>query len=112
MSPHRGTPGMAHSSAARAAVESLTRTFAAEWGRYGIRTVAVAPGFVHTEAIERYGIATDALASVVPVGRLQAADEVAAVVVFLASPGGDYITGTTITADGGLDVAGPGIAVL
>ena len=49
---------------------------------------------------------------VVPVGRLQAADEVAAVVVFLASPGGDYITGTTITADGGLDVAGPGIAVL
>ena len=112
MSPHRGTPGMAHSSAARAAVESLTRTFAAEWGRYGIRTVAVAPGFVHTDAIERYGIATDALASVVPVGRLQAADEVAAVVVFLASPGGDYITGTTITADGGLDVAGPGIAVL
>jgi citronellol/citronellal dehydrogenase len=109
MSPHRGTPGMAHSSAARAAVESLTRTLAAEWGPRGVRLVAVAPGFVHTEAIAKYGIDTDVLAQVVPVRRMQAADEVAALVVFLASAAGDYITGTTITADGGLDVAGPGI---
>jgi citronellol/citronellal dehydrogenase len=87
------------------------RTFAVEWGRHGVSTVAVAPGFVHTDAIERYGIPIDALAGVVPVGRLQAADEVAAVVVFLASPAGDYITGTTITADGGLDVAGPGLTL-
>ena len=40
---------------------------------------------------------------------MQAADEVAALVGFLACPAGDYITGTTITADGGLDVVGPGI---
>ena len=40
---------------------------------------------------------------------MQTADEVAALVAFLASPAGDYITGTTITADGGLDNAGPGI---
>ncbi|MFN8148855.1 MAG: SDR family oxidoreductase [Candidatus Nanopelagicales bacterium] len=109
MSPHRGTPGMAHSSAARAAVESLTRTLAAEWGPRGVRLVAVAPGFVHTEAIAKYGIDTDVLAQIVPVRRMQAADEVAALVAFLASPAGDYISGTTITADGGLDVAGPGI---
>jgi NAD(P)-dependent dehydrogenase (short-subunit alcohol dehydrogenase family) len=43
MSPHRGTPGMAHSSAARAAVESLTRTLAAEWGPRGVRLVAITP---------------------------------------------------------------------
>ena len=60
-------------------------------------------------AIARYGIDTDVLSGIVPVRRMQSADEVAALVGFLASPAGDYITGTTITADGGLDVAGPGI---
>jgi citronellol/citronellal dehydrogenase len=109
MSPHRGTPGMAHSSAARAAVESLTRTLAVEWGPRGVRLVAIAPGFVHTEAIAKYGIDPDVLGSIVPVPRMQAADEVAVLVGFLAGPAGDYITGTTITADGGLDVVGPGI---
>jgi citronellol/citronellal dehydrogenase len=101
---------MAHSSAARAAVESLTRTLAVEWGRYGIRLTAVAPGIVHTEAWERYGMDPAQVAGVVPIGRLEAADEVAAMVGFLASAGGDYVTGTTIVVDGGLDVSGPGSA--
>ncbi len=109
MSPHRGTPGMAHSSGARAAVESLTRTLSVEWGPRGVRVVAIAPGFVHTDAIAKYGIDTSVLSSIVPLPRMQSADEVAALVGFLASPAGDYITGTTITADGGLDNAGPGI---
>jgi len=43
---------------------------------------------------------------------MQSADEVAAMIVFLASPAGRYVTGTTITADGGIDVAGPGIVPL
>lgn len=110
MTPRRGMPGMSHSSASRAAVESLTRTWAVEWGRYGVRTVAVAPGIVHTEAWERYGLQPDQVSAVVPIGRLQAADEVAAVIAFCLSPAGDYITGTTIVADGGLDVSGPGSA--
>jgi citronellol/citronellal dehydrogenase len=110
MTPRRGMPGMAHSSAARAAVESLTRTLAVEWGRYGIRLTAVAPGIVHTEAWERYGMDPAQVAGVVPIGRLEAADEVAAMVGFLASAGGDYVTGTTIVVDGGLDVSGPGSA--
>ncbi len=110
MSPHRGYPGLAHSSAARAAVESLTRTLAAEWGPRGVRLVAIAPGIVLTEAIARYGIDPALLAGVPPLRSLQSADEVAALVAFLASPAGDYITGTTITADGGLDVAGPGFS--
>ncbi len=110
MTPRRGMPGMAHSSAARAGVESLTRTLAVEWGRYGIRLTAVAPGIVHTAAWERYGLDPDQVSTVVPLGRLQAADEVAALVAFLASPGGDYISGATLVADGGLDVSGPGSA--
>ena len=50
MTPRRGLPGMSHSSAARAGVESLTRTLSVEWGKYGIRTAAIAPGIVHTAA--------------------------------------------------------------
>lgn len=108
MTPRRGMPGMAHSSAARSAVESLTRTWAVEWAAKGIRTLAVAPGIVHTEAWERYGLEPQQTARVVPMGRLQTADEVAAMIGFFASPAGDYITGQTFVVDGGLDLAGPG----
>ena len=100
MTPRRGMPGMAHSSAARAGVESLMRTLAVEWGRFGIRLVAVAPGIVHTESWERYGLEPAAVSTVVPLARLQAADEVAALITFLASAGGDYISGATLVADG------------
>jgi len=109
MTPHRGIPGMSHSSAARAGVESMMRTLAVEWGRHGIRTVAVAPGVVHTEAWERYGLAPADVSAVIPLGRLQTADEVAAAIAFVASPAGAYMTGTTLTVDGGLDVSGPAV---
>lgn len=113
MTPRRGMPGMSHSSAARAGVESLTATWAQEWGRYGVRTAAVAPGIVHTEAWEsRYGLDPDEVGKMVPLGRLQQPDEVAAVVGFLASPAGDYVTGTTIVADGGWDLAGPAAGLM
>ncbi len=101
MTPRRGIPGMSHSSAARAGVESLTQTLSAEWGKYGVRLTAIAPGIVHTEAWERYGLDPQALAKVMPAGRLQTADDVAALAAFLISPGGDYISGATIVADGG-----------
>lgn len=92
MTPSRGMPGMTHSSASRAAVESLVRTWAAEWASRGVRTVAVAPGIVHTDAMERYGIDPAQVATVVPAGRLQTPEEVAELVAFVASPAGDYIT--------------------
>lgn len=107
MTPSRGMPGMTHSSASRAAVESLVRTWGAEWASRGVRAVAVAPGIVHTEAMERYGIDPAQVATVVPAGRLQRPDEVAELVAFIAAPAGDYLTGTTLVADGGLNVSAP-----
>ena len=107
MTPRRGIPYMAHSSAARAAVESLTKTLAVEWGRYGIRIVAVAPGIVHTEAWENYGLDPEKVADSMLLKRLQTPEEVAGVIAFCLSPAGDYITGTTIAADGGWDLVGP-----
>lgn len=107
MTPRRGIPLMAHSSAARAGMESLTQTLAAEWAKYGIRLVALAPGIVHTTAWEGYGIPPETMAAAIPLGRLQTPEDVAALVAFLLSPGGDYITGTTIVADGGWDLVGP-----
>ncbi len=107
MTPRRGIPGMSHSSAARAGVESLTRMWAVEWGQYGIRLAAIAPGIVHTQAWERYGLDPDAMGENMPVGRLQSADDVAALAGFLISPGGDYISGATIVADGGFENSYP-----
>ena len=107
MTPQRGIPYMAHSSAARAAVESLTQTLAVEWGQYGIRLVAVAPGLVHTEAWEGYGLDPGTVGDGMLLKRLQRPEEVAAMIAFCLSPAGDYITGTTIVADGGWNLVGP-----
>lgn len=112
MTPRRGMPGMAHSSAARAAVESLTSTLAQEWAGHGIRLAAVAPGIVHTEGWEsNYGLDPAAVGAVIPAGRLQQPEEVAALVGYLLSPLGASITGQTFVADGGYELLGPANAL-
>jgi citronellol/citronellal dehydrogenase len=106
-SPLRGIPGFAHASAGRAAVANLAAGLALEWSRHRIRSVCVAPGSIATEALDGYG--ADAVASwerSVPLGRLGRPEEVAALIAFLASGGGAYITGTTIVVDGGADAWG------
>jgi citronellol/citronellal dehydrogenase len=106
-SPLRGIPGFAHASAGRAAVANLASGLALEWSRHGIRTVCVAPGTIATEALDGYG--EEAVAGwerSVPLGRLGRPKEVGALIAFLATEGGAYITGTTIVVDGGADAWG------
>ena len=105
ISPHNGLPGMAHSSAARAAVENLTRGLSIEWSRFGIRLNAVAAGQFATDTLlTKYPQPiVDAIADTIPLGRLGDADEIAWLVAYLASPAGDFISGAVLTVDGGRD---------
>jgi citronellol/citronellal dehydrogenase len=112
ISPRRAMPGMAHSAAARAGVEGMTRTLAVEWGRYGIRLNCVAAGLVHTAAWDAYGLDPVQVGRSIPAGRLATPEEVADAIVFLASPAAGYVTGATLLVDGGLDNATPGASWL
>jgi citronellol/citronellal dehydrogenase len=108
-SPLRGMPGFAHAAAGRAAVANLASGLALEWSRHRIRTVCVAPGTILTEGLEGYErAAIDGWARSVPLGRPGRPEEVASMIAFLASPGGAYVTGTTIVVDGGADAWGIG----
>ncbi len=110
LSPHNGMPGMVHSGAARAAVENMMRTLATEWARFGITTCALAAGQFKTETlITKYPqVVVDNLERSIPIGRAGRAEEMAWLVAYLASPAGDFFSGTTITIDGGRDNwAGP-----
>jgi citronellol/citronellal dehydrogenase len=104
-SPRRGMADFAHAAAARAAVENLAGTLALEWSKHNVRTFCVALGAIATEALDGYG--SDRVAEwerEVPLGRLGTPEEAAALIAFLVSPGGGYVTGTTVVMDGGLDV--------
>jgi citronellol/citronellal dehydrogenase len=104
LSPHHGLPGMAHSSAARAAVENLTRVLSIEWARHQIRLTALAAGHFETEAIQKYPKPVkENVARTVPLQRMGRPDEHAWLVAYLASPAGDYYSGAVITLDGARD---------
>ena len=105
-SPRRGIPGYAHAASARAALENLAAGLSLEWSRFGIRSVCVSPGTIITEGLEQYDADLEQWARAVPMQRLGSADEIASVIAFLCSPGGSYITGTTIVVDGGADAWG------
>lgn len=105
LSPHNGMPGMVHSGAARAAVENMMRTLSVEWSRYGIRLVAVAPGQIDTEVFRtKYPpIVVETVPRTIPLGRLGRPEEVAWLIAYLASPAGDFFSGTVLTLDGARD---------
>jgi citronellol/citronellal dehydrogenase len=109
-SPRRGVPMMAHASAGRAALENMASTIAIEWSKYGIRAVCVAAGLIRTEGMLQYGgeALIDEYAKTVPLARPGTPEEVATTIVFLASEGGAYVTGTTVAVDGGADAWGIG----
>lgn len=105
LSPHHGLPGMAHSSAARAAVENLTRVLSIEWARHGVLLTAIAAGHFDTETLRtKYPReVVEGVAGTVPLGRLGTEQEFAWLVAFVASPGGDYLSGSVLTVDGARD---------
>jgi peroxisomal 2,4-dienoyl-CoA reductase len=100
-----GTAGQAHAAAAKAGVDSLTRTLAVEWGPAGIRVNGLAPGPVdNTEGVARLTSpeTRQRIADTSPLGRMAHIDEVAAAAVFLCSDASTFITGVTLVIDGGL----------
>ena len=104
LSPHHGLAGMTHSSAARAAVEGLTREWARAWKEDGVAVVAVAAGHFETEAIAKYpDVVRAGAARSVPLGRLGRPEEHAWLVALLASPLGRLFSGQTVTLDGARD---------
>jgi citronellol/citronellal dehydrogenase len=104
MDNSRGFPGMAHSAAARAGIENLTKTLAVEWARSGVRINAVAPGLINSSGLDNY---PEAMRPVIeqnikdtPAKRMGTESEVAAVITFLLSPAAAFISGESIKIDG------------
>ena len=109
LSPHHGMPGMAHSGAARATVEALTRELAERWHASGVCATAVAAGHFLTEVLIKYPEPVRAAtARSVPLQRQGQPAEHAWLVTLLASPLGRAFNGATVTLDGARDNwAGP-----
>lgn len=105
----RGFAGMTHSVAARAGVEGMTRNLAVEWASRNVLVNAIAPGYIGSSGLKRYPqglVWAKQLQSAVPLKRLGTSEEVAWLVAFLASPGGGYITGQTLSVCGGRSLWG------
>jgi citronellol/citronellal dehydrogenase len=103
-SPHHGLPGMAHSSAARAAVEALTRELAREWAPDGVAVCAAAAGHFDTPSLRKYpGQMWRFAARTIPLQRLGRMEEHAWLIAMLASPLGRRFSGSVLTLDGGRD---------
>lgn len=104
MDNSRGFPGMAHSAAARAGIENLTKTLAVEWARSGVRINAVAPGLINSSGLDNYPEAMRPLIEQTiqdtPAKRMGTESEVAATITFLLSPAAAFISGETIKIDG------------
>ncbi|HEY4424891.1 MAG TPA: SDR family oxidoreductase [Pyrinomonadaceae bacterium] len=99
-----GTPMQLHVSAAKAGVDALTRNLAVEWGRYGIRVNAIAPGPIEdTEGMKRLVPAPvkERLLKKIPVGRFGRIADIEKAAVFLCSDAASFISGVVLVVDGG-----------
>jgi len=101
-----GNAGQANYAAAKAGVAGMTRALARELGSRGITVNCVAPGFIATDMTDALPEAQKAaLLAQIPLGRLGEAAEVAAAVLFLASPAAGYVTGSELHVNGGMYMA-------
>jgi NAD(P)-dependent dehydrogenase (short-subunit alcohol dehydrogenase family) len=96
-----GVPGMGLYGSTKAALELLTKAWAAEYGPRGVRVNAIAPGPTRTPGTEPMGDTLDELASTLPLGRPASAEEIAAAALFLGSEEASYINGAVLAVDGG-----------
>jgi len=101
---YAATPMQIHASAAKAAIDAMTRTLAVEWGALGIRVNGIAPGPIDgTEGVARLAVGNirERMEKQIPIGRFGRVDEIAQVALFLASDAASLIHGTTLVVDGG-----------
>lgn len=100
---YAATPLQIHASAAKAAVDAITRTLAVEWGPLGVRVVGLAPGPIEgTEGMSRLSSdeTRERVISAIPLRRFGRIDEMATAALFLVSEGASYVSGETLVADG------------
>jgi NAD(P)-dependent dehydrogenase (short-subunit alcohol dehydrogenase family) len=107
-SPMTGNPGRIHGGVGKAGVDSITKSLAVEWGRYGIRVNSLAPGFTPTAGVSKATRVEQAseddlarLGAAVPLGRVGAIDDITWPAVFLVSPAAGFVNGASLTVDGG-----------
>lgn len=101
MAAEFGVAGMSLYGSSKAAVVLLTKSWAAEFGRRGVRVNAVSPGPTRTEGTAGMGEDLHELAQAAPAGRPGTPEEIAEAIAFLASPRASFIHGTTLHVDGG-----------
>jgi 2,4-dienoyl-CoA reductase [(3E)-enoyl-CoA-producing], peroxisomal len=103
--PYLGTMGQSHAAAAKAGIDSLTRTLAVEWGPLGIRVNGIAPGPIDgTEGVRRLTseASREQAVRTCPMGRLGTTDDIANAALYLCSDAASYVNGVTLVVDGGL----------
>ena len=101
MAADYGSPGMSLYGSSKAAINLLTKTWAAEYGPKGVRVNAVSPGPTRTEGTDAMGEGLEKLAAEAPAGRPATADEIAEAIVFLATDRASFIHGAKLAVDGG-----------